>query len=204
MNKLKKVKIIQLSLLLTGLVIIYFTYYHNNSNKKLDGISEQVRKEVIQKSPSTNEASNIFYNIKYTGIDLSGNRYILTSEEAVMKKGNNYSLDLKGVNYTFYFKDDTILKVTSKSGLYNSQNLDMKFKDEVLMSYNGNILQAEKAEYSNSGNYLKIQNNIKIESNFGNMSADEFFFDLNSKKLKINSYNDNNIKAKIKIDEKRF
>jgi len=36
------------------------------------------------------------------------------------------------------------------------------------------------------------------------MSADEFFFDLNSKKLKINSYNDNNIKAKIKIDEKRF
>jgi len=163
-----------------------------------------VREEVIQKSTSTNEASNIFYNIKYTGIDLSGNRYILTSEEAVMKKGNNYSLDLKGVNYTFYFKDDTILKVTSKSGLYNSQNLDMKFKDEVLMSYNGNILQAEKAEYSNSGNYLKIQNNIKIESNFGNMSADEFFFDLNSKKLKINSYNDNNIKAKIKIDEKRF
>lgn len=204
MNKLKKVKIIQLSLLLTGLIIIYFTYYHNNSNKKLDGIAQQVKKEVIQKSTSTKEASNIFYNVKYTGIDLSGNRYILTSEEAVMKKGNDNSLDLKGVNYTFYFKDDTILKVTSKSGLYNSQNLNMKFKDEVLMSYNGNILIAEKAEYSNSGNYLKIQNNIKIESNFGNMSADEFFFDLNTKKLKINSYNDNNIKAKIKINEKRF
>lgn len=206
MSRLKKIKIIQLLLLILGLLVFYFTYYGSTTYKKSIGLSEKTKNEIIKKtSKNTSENTrNIFYNIKYNGIDFSGNRYVLTSKEAATLKDNENLLDLIGVNYTFYFKDGTTLEVISNKGIYNNKTLDMKFEEKVLMKYNGNTLEAENAEYSNSGNYLKIQDNVKIKSELGNMMADEFFFDLNTKKLKINSFNDNNIKANIKIDEKRF
>ena len=206
MSRFKKIKIIQIILLISGLLILYLTYYNAVSNKNSTSLSEKMGNEIIKKSSNiTSENSrNIFYNISYNGIDFSGNRYVLTSKEAATKKDNENLLDLIGVNYIFYFKDGTTLEVISDAGLYNNKTLDMKFKEKVLMKYGGNTLEAENAEYSNSGSYLKIQDNVKIKSELGNMIADEFFFDLNSKKLKINSFNDNSIKANIKIDEKRF
>ena len=206
MSRLKKIKIIQLLLLILGLLVFYFTYYGSTTDKKSIGLSEKTKNEIIKKtSKNTSEnTKNIFYNIKYSGIDFSGNRYVLTSKEAATTKDNENLLDLIGVNYVFYFKDSTTLEVISNTGIYNNKTLDMKFEEKVLMKYNGNTLEAESAEYSNSGNYLKIKDNVKIKSELGNMMADEFFFDLNTKKLKINSFNDNNIKANIKIDEKRF
>tara|TARA_X000001036_G_C20288028_1_gene647140 strand:- start:31 stop:642 length:612 start_codon:yes stop_codon:yes gene_type:complete len=203
MVRLKKIRIIQILLLLSGLIIIYFTYYAKNTEKNTGLISEKIKNEIIKKSDSE-DTKNVFFNIKYNGIDLSGNRYILTSEEAVMKKENENLLDLKGVNYVFYLKDGTILKVSSKLGLYNNKTLDMKFRDKVLMTYDKSTLEADNAEYSNSGNYLKINNSVKVKSDLGNVFADELFFDLQSKKLNINSFENNNIKANIKIDEKRF
>ena len=203
MVRVKKIRIIQILLLLSGLIIIYFTYYAKNTEKNTGLISEKIKNEIIKKSDSE-DAKNVFFNIKYSGIDLSGNRYILTSEEAVMKKENENLLDLKGVNYIFYLKDGTILKVSSNLGLYNNKTLDMKFRDKVLMTYDNSTLEADNAEYSNSGNYLKINNSVKVKSDLGNVFADELFFDLQNKKLNINSFENNNIKANIKIDEKRF
>ena len=202
MKRVNKLRIIQFLLLLTGLIIIYFTYYSKNEDPSSNFISEKIKKEI--KQSNSDDAKNIFYNIKYNGIDLSGNRYILTSEEAVMTKDNENLLDLKGVNYIFYLKDGTILKVSSNNGLYNNKTLDMKFRNKVLMIYNDSTLEADNAEYSNSGNYLKIKNSVKVKSDLGNISADELYFDLKSKKLNINSFENNNIKANIKIDEKRF
>lgn len=205
MNRATKLKIIQGAILIIGLVIIYFSYYRNNSEQKSPVLSEKIKSEITRKNEDAKKnASNIFYDIKYSGIDLSGNRYVLTAKEAVMRKSNNDLLELKKVDYIFYFDDGTNLKVVSNFGLYNNKTLDMKFIDKVIINYGENLLEAENAEYSKSENYLKILNNVNIKSNYGNILADELFFDLNNKKLDINSFKDNNIKANIRINEKRF
>ena len=111
---------------------------------------------------------------------------------------------MKDVKATFYFKDQTILNVSSNEGKYNNQTLDMKFENKVIMDYNNDWLKADNAEYSNSGNYLLIENNVKVNSNMGNISADKLFFDLKMQKLDIGSFQNNNINANIKINEKRF
>ena len=113
-------------------------------------------------------------------------------------------LDMKDVKATFYFKDQTVLNVSSKEGKYNNQTLDMKFENKVIMDYNNDWLKADNAEYSNSGNYLLIENNVKVNSDMGNISADKLFFDLKMQKLDIGSFQNNNINANIKINEKRF
>jgi lipopolysaccharide assembly outer membrane protein LptD (OstA) len=80
----------------------------------------------------------------------------------------------------------------------------MKFENKVFMTYDDNWLKADDAEYSNSGNYLLIRNNVKVNSDMGNINADKLFFDLKMQKLNIGSFENNNINANIKIDEKRF
>ena len=80
----------------------------------------------------------------------------------------------------------------------------MKFDNNVLMTYDDNWLKADDAEYSNSGNYLLIKNNVEVNSDMGNINADKLFFDLKMQKLNIGSFENNNINANIKIDEKRF
>ena len=206
MNRKKKIKIVQISLFLLGIFIIYSTYYGEKLNSEKGLISDTTKKKIIKdvRGSETKGDTNIFYNVKYSGIDLSGNRYILTCKEAVTLKTNESILDMKDVKATFYFKDQTVLNVSSKEGKYNNQTLDMKFENKVIMAYNNDWLKAENAEYSNSGNYLLIENNVKVNSDMGNISADKLFFDLKMQKLDIGSFQNNNINANIKINEKRF
>ena len=206
MNRGRKIKLAQICLFLLGIFIIYSTYYSEKSDFKKGIISEKTKKEIIReiKESESKDANNIFYNIKYSGIDLSGNRFILTSKEAMTSEANEAIINMKDVKATFYFNDNTILNVTSKTGIYNNQTLDMKFDNNVLMTYDDNWLKADDAEYSNSGNYLLIKNNVKVNSDMGNIRADKLFFDLKMQKLNIGSFENNNINANIKIDEKRF
>jgi len=206
MNRRRKIKLAQICLFLLGIFIIYSTYYSEKSDFKKGIISEKTKKKIIKdiKESDSKGANNTFYNIKYSGIDLSGNRFILTSKEAITSEVNETIIDMKDVKATFYFKDDTVLYVTSKTGIYNNQTLDMKFENKVFMTYNDNWLKADDAEYSNSGNYLLIKNNVKVNSDMGNIRADKLFFDLKMQKLNIGSFENNNINANIKINEKRF
>ena len=62
---------------------------------------------------------------------MAGNRYILTSEEAVNNNINPELVNMKFVEVNFYFKDGTILNVTSDKGIYNNKTLDMEFDRNV-------------------------------------------------------------------------
>ncbi len=205
MKRKLKVRLSQIGLFLIGIIIVYFTYY-GKSGQKNKIITENVKKNIIKESENlnNNEVSNVFYNIKYSGIDLSGNRYILTAEEANNKIDNDELINMKGVKAVFYFKDNTNLVVTSEAGKYNNKTLDMKFTDNVFMSYEDNSLNAKSAEYSNSGGFLQISESVKINSDMGKLSADKLYFDLKKQKLDISSFNNDNVKANITIDEKRF
>jgi len=205
MKRKLKVRLSQIGLFLIGIIIVYFTYY-GKSGQKNKIITENVKKNIIKESENlnNNEVSNVFYNIKYSGIDLSGNRYILTAEEANNKIDNDELINMKGVKAVFYFKDNTNLVVTSEAGKYNNKTLDMKFTNNVFMSYEDNSLNAKSAEYSNSGGFLQISESVKINSDMGKLSADKLYFDLEKQKLDISSFNNDNVKANITIDEKRF
>ena len=56
------------------------------------------------------DKKDIFLNIEYSGLDFSGNRFILKSKEAINDNSLNEIVHLKGVTSDFYFKDNTILK----------------------------------------------------------------------------------------------
>ena len=106
---------------------------------------------------------------------------------------------MKFVEVTFYFKDDTILKVFSDSGTYNNKTLDMDFEKNVRAFYEESKLAANKASYSNVNGYLTISEDVIVSDKRGSIIADKLLFDIKKQNLNIISFNDSKINAKINI-----
>ena len=196
MERKKKLRLFQAILLILGIIIIFITYADKDFllNKK----DNQKETQAIE-NKSTSKEENIFYNIEYSGLDLAGNRYIIKSKEATTNASNQEIVNMKFVESFFYFKDDTVLKVTSDYGTYNNKTLDMFFNSNVKANYQNSVLFAENAEYSNSENFLSISGKVKIEDFKGTMFADKLLFDIKKSKLNITSFNDDKINANLNL-----
>jgi lipopolysaccharide export system protein LptA len=103
------------------------------------------------------------------------------------------------VDAVFYFKDGTELNVSSKNAIYNNKTLDIIFTKNVEAIYEKNKLFSQKAEYSNSKNYVIISNDLRIESKKGNLFADNLFFDMQKGTLNVSSLEDNKVNAFINL-----
>ena len=195
----KKLRIIQVSLLLLGVLILFFTYKDNNSIKEKKIIEKKTLEVVKEQLAKQSQNQDVFYNIEYSGLDLAGNRYILKSEEAYAEKNNQEVINIKFVKAIFYFKDNTVLNVSSDNGIYNNKTLDMDFKGNVNAEYEGSKLFSHSAKFSNSESYLIIEDDVEIEDVRGTVVADKLYFDIKKQTLNITSFNESKINANINL-----
>ena len=197
-DRKRKLLFTQLALLVVGLIIIFFTYFQDGENfLKKNSLNNQ-NDTIIQKL-NEEDKKDVFLNIEYSGLDFSGNRYILKSKEAINDNSLNEIVHLKGVTSDFYFKDNTVLTVKSDKGKYNNKTLDMTFEGNVEASYEKSKLFAEQAEYINSQSFLIVSKNVKVEDPKGSINADKLFFDIKKQKLNISSLNNNKINANVNL-----
>lgn len=205
MNKRKERKIIiQALLLVMGIAILIYTY--TNKDVKITDQSSNISNQSsfnIQNDQDDGDGADVFYNIKYSGLDLAGNRYILNAKKAKTDKNNEELIKMDFVDAVFYFKDGTELIVYSEKGIYNNKTLDIVFTENVEAEYEESKLFSQRAEYSNNKNYVVISNNVSIKSEKGNLYADKLFFDIEKKTLKISSLNDGKIDAYIDVKWKK-
>lgn len=199
MERKKKLRLIQLSLLVSGALIVIFTYYIKENPSKEKIFTEEKQKKIQKVLDIQSDAGDVFFNIEYSGLDLSGNRYTLKSKEAYSNKSNSQIVNMKEVEAIFYFKNDTILYVWSDNGVYNNKTLDMNFDKNVKALYEGSKLFANKAEYSNSKGSLTIAEKVKVQDTRGTMFADKLFFDIKKQSLNISSLNDGKINANVNL-----
>ena len=186
-NRKNKKRLIQLILLFIGTLIVFFTYF-NNKNPQEKIISSTDIKNIKKTESETSQESDYFYNIKYSGLDLQGNRYVLTSKEAQVDKNLQEIVNMNFVNAIFYFKDNTTLVIDSDKGVYNNKSLDMVFEKNVKANYEGSELFGEKIIYLNSEKMLEVSDNVRLIDIRGTMLADKLLFDLETKTLDISSY----------------
>jgi hypothetical protein len=192
-------------LLIFGVSLIYLTYYDTGKEDKLgiEILSESTIEKLKKQNLNTSsDDKDIFYNVEYTGLDLSGNRYLIKSNEAFLDDVNSEIVYMQNVSSIFYFKDDTVLYVNADKGVYNNKTFNMLFEENVNANYLDNELFAQNAEYSNSDSYLKIYGNVKINSESGNLVADKLLFDITKQKLDISSLINNEINVNLKLNKK--
>ena len=208
MERKKKLRIIQGTLILTCFVIFFLTYFQDSNEIKNKEVLSKNLKDKIEKNLKKNKGSlddtNTFTNIQYQGFDISGNRYIIKSREATTFETKSELINMKDVEAFFYFKDNSVLTVNSKRAEYNNKTLDIKFFENIMAVYNDSKLFAEEAEYSNSKNFITITKDVKIDDPRGNLFADKLLFDIKSQNLNITSFKNSKINANIDLNEKRF
>ena len=182
----------QITLLLLGVIIIFFTYFYagKDKTKKTVEVKEKEITEEIQNK-------NTFENIKYEGVDASGNLFVINSEYAEFENETPNLIDMRNILCNFYFKDGTVLKITSDFGVYDNLTNDMSFEQNVKMFYLESKLFSEKANFVNSENYLFVEGNVIAEGLEGNLKADKMNFDLTKKKLRISMYNQDKVNIKV-------
>ena len=185
MERKKKLKLIQLSLLIFGILIIYITYYNKDSDLDKEFLSKTVKDKLEkQKTETSSDQPELFREVFFTGLDLNGNRYSIKSEEAFLDEIKPEIVYMKNVHAIFYFKNSDTLDVFSDEGVYNNKSFDMKFEKNVKAKYQETDLFAEKAEYSNSKSFLVISDEVKINDIKGNLIADKLIFDIKKKKVR--------------------
>tara|TARA_B100000035_G_C21024316_1_gene565477 strand:+ start:1604 stop:2209 length:606 start_codon:yes stop_codon:yes gene_type:complete len=196
-NRKQKIIIIQILLLIMGSIIIFYTYFDKQKFSKEKIISKEIEKKVKDQNNTNSDNADVFYNIEYSGFDLSGNRYVLKSKEAISNKTNKEVINMSFVNATFYFKDDTVLYVQSDKGVYNNRTLDMNFYENVRANYENSQLFSEVALYSNSESTLVISDNVKIIDTKGTIAADKLSLDLKKQTIDIMSLNNDKVSTNL-------
>ncbi len=191
-----KRRFVQLTLILVGFLIIFFTYFFNVGKKQT---LKEVKKEEIFQEESIEEGINKFENVEYEGIDNGGNRFVIGSKYAQFEKESPEVIHMEEINCTFFFKDKTILTIIADTGIFNNVTNDMNFSDNVRMDYLQNVLFSDRALFNNYENQLLVDGNIRGEGPQANLEADELDFDLNTKNLKISMYNDERVNIKTKF-----
>ena len=199
MERKRRLRLIQFTMLILGILIIFFTYLEKNEIEENKIITKETQEKIKEQMQVQNQQGDVFYNIEYSGLDLAGNRYILKSKEALSDKNNPEIVYMKFVEAVFYFKDDTVLNVWSEKGIYNNKTLDMNFENNVKANYEGSELFAQKAEYSNVKSYLTISEEVKINDIRGTIVADKLLFDIKKQTLNIASFNDGKINANVNL-----
>ena len=81
-KRVKRLRIIQISLLIIGSLIIYFTYLDKSNLEDEEIISKEIQDMIKKQISEKPGQTDVFYNIEYSGFDLAGNRYVLKSKEA--------------------------------------------------------------------------------------------------------------------------
>ena len=96
MDRKKKLRIYQIILLISGTLIILFTFVKKNIPKEETIISDNLKKIIEeQKSNSDSKDGNTFYNVKYSGLDLKGNRFSIISNEGTTSDLNSNLVEMK-------------------------------------------------------------------------------------------------------------
>ena len=101
-EKKKKIRLTQIFLFFLGLIIFLFTYLGNKQSDERKILSKQTEKKF--KENLTDKVSdkdlNVFFNIEYSGFDLSGNRRGVFNGTTDLSGDLNEQVSASGNNYT--------------------------------------------------------------------------------------------------------
>ena len=153
--KLNEIRKKQLKIISAGLIIIFIVYfvYPALNTYRLKLTSKNIK-------PTQGAESNVFENISYIGVDASWKQYIVRAQLASIDKVNQDLISLKEVDSNFLLKDGSIIKIISKTGLFNKITNDILFEQNVKITQIDGVVTANRAEYLVKSNNIFVSGNV--------------------------------------------
>ena len=173
-----------------SLTIIFSIFFLNKIFNKKDAKVE-IKKEI----PKSSE-KNLIEGIQYFSKDLKGNTYLIKAKSGIMDQTNQDIIYLNDVRAKINFDKNKIIDISSEKAIYNINNFDTEFLDNVMLKYDTNKLSCNKILAKFSENYAILSGNLKFQNLITELYADQMEVDLIERTTKTSMFNKN---KKIKI-----
>ena len=182
---------LQVQIFLISLTLILSFFFFNEIFKKDEG------KDII-KNETTNKVSdkNLIEGIQYLSKDVNGNTYLIESKTGKIDKENPDIIYLVNVKAKINFDENDEIEVFSDEAIYNINNFDTEFIDNVKLLYEDNKLSCKNILVKFSKNYAILSGNIVYKNLLTKLYADQIEVDLISRETKTSMINK---KDKVKI-----
>ena len=176
-------KIIQLTLLLATLISLYIFYdFYFKDKQELNVNDKNYSLDEIDPKVSDNSIKNLLYEVI-----IDGNKsYTINSKNSQIIYINGIEfLEMQIAEGKFTDNKDTFIIINSDKAIYNIENHETKFMQNVRVAYLDNIITGENLVLNVDRKEIDIFKNIKYEGLELILLADRVKIDLNTKKIDI-------------------
>ena len=199
MNIKTAVQLILFTIILGIFYVFYFVYFKKNvSEINKTTTEETIKSEIIltkEDSPkdlNNQNESNIIKNIEYKSTDRSGNDYILRAKIGEIDIKNKNIIRLNGVSGKIVLVQKEPINISSKFAIYNTENSDTKFYEEVKIQFENNQINSGHFDLFINENIAKIYDNVIFDNNLSKINADIINIDLESGNINVDMFNKSN------------
>ena len=127
---------------------------------------------------------------------MKGNTYLIESKNGTINKENPDIIYLIDVEAEINFDKDQLIKVKSNKAVYNINNYDTEFTENVKLSYEDNKISCKNIVIKFSENYAILSGNLVYNNLLKSLFADQMRVDLIKRTTKTSMTN-NQDKVKI-------
>ena len=194
---MKKQNKIQLTLLLTGLMLFILTYiYYPNLNKNKFLKNKTVQEDEEASLDSKRDTS--FENVKYKGFYNLDKLFTVEAEKAYILNEETDVVYMDMMHVILYLNDGRIVNITSTKGKYNKTTYDCFFKNNVRATDGETEIFSENLDLLATENSVEIYNDVILNYTTGSLRADKINYNFETKYFKVSMFDDKTIKMKVR------
>ena len=175
------------------LIFLIFAFSIILFNQTINKEKKIVSKEEVKKKEVEN---NLIEGIQYFSRDVRGNTYLIESKSGTINEENPDIIYLIDVEAEINFDKNQLIKVTSEKAIYNINNYDTEFLNNVKLDYKDNKISCKNIIVKFSENYAILSGNLVYNNLLTSLFADQMKVDLVSRTTKTSMANSQD---KVKI-----
>ena len=191
---MKKNRVIQFSLLIAIIILVFTTYYSGNKDEIVDANKNSSTENA---SKLTEDTSNIIESVNYTGTNNKGTFFELNAAIAEIKHDEPNLSRLQDVTVVIRLRNLRTILIQSDKAVFNKISNDCEFFGNVKITEQDNVITSDNLDFYNSKNFLKAYNNVEYNGKKGALIADKVDVDLLKNEANIFMFKKND-KVKVK------
>ena len=178
------------------MIVILFFFYKKFYVKesKIDLKSYEPLKENLEEKNLAVQ-DNLITDLNYFSKDTNNNMYTIKADYGFINK-NSEIIEMTNPTAKIILNDGGIITIAAKKALYNQQNYNSNFIENVKIRYDDKIVTANRMDLDFISNNVKIYGDILYKDIFRTLSSEYLDIDLKTKDILINSNNERKVNLK--------
>jgi len=172
---MKKNKIVQLSLVIVGIILFFFTYYSGNKDKIVD-IDKNI--SIGESGKLEEKINNIIENANYIGTDNRGTFFELNAKVAKVFEDKPNMSNMEIVNAVISLKGGSKIYIKSDYAIYDKSTNNTNFMGNILVTESNNKITCDNLVLIMGENLIKIFDNVIYYGEKGFIKSDEVHIDI--------------------------